>query len=150
MELTGNAPAKRSQFSAIADSITAYVGSSMAFNIALGVIVIWLAVGPLCGYSDTWQLTVNTGTSIITFLMVFLIQKTQNRDTGAIHLKLNELIAAVDGASNRLISVETLDEEAMNRIANRFKSLAEVMRGGGSKTGTTSVEEVPEAAPDAA
>src|SRR5215210_4123673 len=82
---------------------TEWTGSSWAFAMALGTIVVWAMTGPLFGYSDTWQLVINTGTTIVTFLMVFLIQRAQNKDSQAIHLKLNELVAAVQGASNNLI-----------------------------------------------
>src|SRR3954464_14906488 len=89
---------------------TLWTGSSWAFATAVLVIVTWLATGPLFHYSDTWQLVINTGTTIVTFLMVFLIQRAQNKDALAIQLKLNELVAAMEGASNRLIDVEDLSE----------------------------------------
>jgi len=131
------------RFSLAAEAITVWSGSARAFQTAFGIIVIWLILGPVCGYSDTWQLTINTGTSIITFLMVFLIQKTQNRDTRAVHLKLNELIAAVEGASNRLINAEALDDEAMHRFSHRFQALAETIREEDQATQSRSIEEVP-------
>ena len=133
------------RFSLAAEAITVWAGSARAFQAAFGTIVIWLILGPVCGYSDTWQLTINTGTSIITFLMVFLIQKTQNRDTRAVHLKLNELIGAVEGASNRLINVENLDDETMHRFFHRFQVLAEMIREEGKTTHSRSIEEVPHA-----
>src|SRR5262245_26999214 len=83
-------------------------GTTSAFLLAVAVIVVWIATGPIFHFSDTWQLVINTGTTIVTFLMVFLIQRTQNKDSRAIHLKLNELVAAMQGASNRLINVESL------------------------------------------
>ena len=132
-----------SRFFRAAEVITNWAGSEQAFQIAFGTIVIWLILGPVCGYSDTWQLTINTGTSITTFLMVFLIQKTQNRDTRAVHLKLNELIAAVEGASNRLINVEDLDDETMHRLFHRYQALAETIREEGHTTQSRSIEEVP-------
>jgi low affinity Fe/Cu permease len=89
-----------------AQKVAHWAGSSWAFSAAVSTIVIWAALGPQFGYSDTWQLVINTGTTIITFLMVFLIQRSQNKDALAIQLKLNELVAALQGASNRLISVE--------------------------------------------
>ncbi|MDB5348786.1 MAG: Low affinity iron permease [Planctomycetota bacterium] len=125
------------------ETFTAWAGSPFALYGAAALVVAWLAVGPLCGYSDTWQLTINTGTSVITFLMVFLIQRTQNRDTRAIHLKLNELIAAVEGASNRLINAEDLDDEAMRSIYERFQELAVTMQAEGPSCRASSVEEVP-------
>src|ERR1051325_2332377 len=85
---------------------TRWAGSSAAFGIAVGTIVVWGVTGPLFGFSDTWQLVINTGTTIVTFLMVFLIQRSQNKDSQALHLKLNEIVAALEGASNRLINVE--------------------------------------------
>ena len=89
---------------------TNWAGSTFSFVLAVGVIVAWAATGPIFHFSDTWQLVINTGTTVVTFLMVFLIQRTQNKDSHAIHLKLNELVAAMKGASNRLISVEDLSE----------------------------------------
>jgi low affinity Fe/Cu permease len=134
---------KTNHFSLAAEAITVWAGSALAFQTAFGIIVIWLILGPVCGYSDTWQLTINTGTSIVTFLMVFLIQKTQNRDTRAVHLKLNELIAALEGASNRLINAEDLDDETMHRFSHRFQALAETIREEGQTTHSRSIEEVP-------
>ena len=99
------------KFEAFSKAITQLTGSTAAFGLALAVVVIWALIGPLFGFSDTWQLVINTGTTVVTFLMVFLIQNTQNRDSLAIHLKLNEVVAAMQGASNRLIDVEALSEE---------------------------------------
>ena len=90
---------------------TQWAGSSWAFGVAAGVILVWGLTGPIFGFSDTWQLVINTGTTIVTFLMVFLIQRAQNKESKAIHLKLNELVAATQGASNHLIDVENLTEE---------------------------------------
>ena len=104
--------------------VTAWAGSSWAFGIAALAIVAWLASGPLFHFSDTWQLVINTGTTIVTFLMVFLIQRTQNKDSLAIHLKLNELVAAVSGASNRLIDVEALTESDLERLHRYYHQLA--------------------------
>jgi low affinity Fe/Cu permease len=137
---------KTNRFSLAAEAITVWAGSERAFQTAFAIIVIWLILGPVCGYSDTWQLTINTGTSIITFLMVFLIQKTQNRDTRAVHLKLNELIAALEGASNRLINAEDLDDETMHRFYSRFQALAETIRDEGQTSRSRSIEEVPHSA----
>ena len=95
---------------------TEATGTSTAFIIACLVIVVWAITGPLFGFSDTWQLVINTGTTIVTFLMVFLIQRSQNKDALAIHLKLNELVAAMEGASNRLIDVEDLTEAEIQEI----------------------------------
>jgi low affinity Fe/Cu permease len=104
--------------------VTAWAGSSWAFGVALLTIVVWLATGPLFHFSDTWQLVINTGTTVVTFLMVFLIQRTQNKDSLAIHLKLNELVAAVAGASNRLIDVEALTESELERLHRYYHQLA--------------------------
>src|SRR6185369_3995197 len=109
-----------------AHRVTVWSGSSWAFLIALAVVVVWAATGPLFGFSNTWQLVINTGTTIATFLMVFLIQRAQNNDARAVQLKLNEIVAALDGASNRLLNVEELSEEELKRLHARFESLATV------------------------
>src|SRR5918992_695198 len=103
---------------------TRATGTSFAFLIALATIVIWAITGPLFGFSDTWQLVINTGTTIVTFLMVFLIQRAQNKDAIAIHLKLNEIVAAMEGASNRLIDLEELSEDEVDRIRGDYEGLA--------------------------
>lgn len=100
-----------------------YLGSRWAFIVAIGVIVVWALTGPVFHYSDTWQLVINTGTTIITFLMVFLIQNTQNRDARAIHLKLNELIHAVDKAKNKMIDVENLSELELDELARTYEKI---------------------------
>lgn len=99
-------------------------GTSLTFSIAIGVILLWAVTGPLFRFSDTWQLVINTGTTIITFLMVFLIQNTQNRDSEAIHLKLDELIWATQGAKNSLINLEDMTQEELDKIKNQFSKLA--------------------------
>jgi low affinity Fe/Cu permease len=103
-------------------------GSTWAFIGALGVIVVWGATGPFFGYSDTWQLVINTGTTIVTFLMVFLIQRAQNKGALAVQLKLNELVAAIDAANNRLISVEDLSEEELEVLHRHYRQLAIMAR----------------------
>jgi low affinity Fe/Cu permease len=103
----------------ISRAVTNITGSSQAFLVATLVIVAWLVSGPVFHYSDTWQLVINTGTTIVTFLMVFLIQRAQNKDSQAIHLKLNEIVAALEGASNRLVDVEDLSEAEL-RTLHRF------------------------------
>ena len=118
----------REWFGRAAQRVTAASGSVWAFAAAVGVIVAWAATGPIFGFSDTWQLVINTGTTIVTFLMVFLIQHSQNRDTKALHIKLNELIAAMEGASNHLIDVEDLSEDELDRLQARFQKLAEAVR----------------------
>jgi len=112
--------------------------------LALGVIVIWAFTGPIFGYSDTWQLVINTGTTIVTFLMVFLIQRAQNKDALAIHLKLNEIVAALEGASNRLIDVEDLTEPEIDALRNYYKRLIELAREDDKLTTTHSIEEAAE------
>jgi low affinity Fe/Cu permease len=104
--------------------VTAWTGSSWAFAIASAVIVVWLVSGPLFHFSDTWQLVINTGTTIVTFLMVFLIQRAQNKDSLAIQLKLNEIVAAIPGASNRLIDIEDMNEADLVRLHEFYCRLA--------------------------
>jgi low affinity Fe/Cu permease len=107
---------------------TKYTGTSWAFAIAAACIAVWLAMGPVFGFSDTWQLVINTATTIVTFLMVFLIQRTQNKENEAVHLKLNELIAAVRGASNRLIDLEEWTEEELDDLQKHYRRLAYLAR----------------------
>jgi low affinity Fe/Cu permease len=121
--------------------ITRWTGSTAAFALACAVIIAWLVSGPLFGYSDTWQLVINTGTTIITFLMVFLIQRAQNKDSMAIQLKLNELVAAVEGASNRLIDVEDLSEEELVALHRFYGRLVKMAKKDQSLTASHSVEE---------
>ncbi|MGE5181705.1 MAG: low affinity iron permease family protein [Acidobacteriota bacterium] len=120
---------------------TQWAGSASAFTLALLVVVVWLATGPVFHYSDTWQLVINTGTTIVTFLMVFLIQRTQNKDSRAIHMKLNELVAAMKGASNRLIDVEDLDEEEIAQLHRYYSKLVEMARRDRTLTKSHSIEE---------
>jgi low affinity Fe/Cu permease len=122
-------------------AVTQWTGSSTAFGIAAGVIVVWALLGPVFGYSDTWQLVINTGTTVVTFLMVFLIQRSQNKDALAIHLKLNELVAAIEGASNRLIDVEALSEKELMTLHRYFGELANLAREETDLTQSHSVEE---------
>jgi low affinity Fe/Cu permease len=125
----------------MAQAATRWTGGSLAFSLALAVVLIWLVTGPLFGYSDTWQLVINTGTTIVTFLMVFLIQRTQNKDSLAIQLKLNELVAAVKGASNRLISIEDISEEDEEILRQHYRKLGELAQEDGKLTQSHSVEE---------
>ncbi len=104
-------------------AVTRWTGSTPAFMVAAGIIVVWALTGPFFGYSDTWQLVINTGTTIVTFLMVFLIQRSQNKDSLATQLKLNELVAAVKGASNRLIDVEDLSEAELRLLHHHYARL---------------------------
>lgn len=115
---------KQNIFEKIAQNATTFSGTTTAFIIAALVIVIWLITGPIFDFSDTWQLVINTGTTIITFLMVFLIQRTQNKDSKAIHLKLNELIASIKGPSNRLIDIENLSEDELATLHIFYHHLA--------------------------
>lgn len=116
-------------------------GSTGAFVLAVVILLAWLVSGPLFGFSDTWQLVINTGTTIVTFLMVFLIQRAQNKDSQAIHLKLNELVAAVKGASNRLINVEDLTEDELRVLHKHFAKLVDLAKSDENVTESHSVEE---------
>lgn len=113
-------------FQKMSNKVTKITGSPIAFIVALSVVIIWAVTGPLFGYSDTWQLVINTGTTIITFLMVFIIQQSQNKDTVAIHLKLNELIASHERASNRLVDIEDLTDEELQRIKQFYITISEL------------------------
>ena len=118
-------------------------GRAYSFAAAAALIVAWVVTGPLFGFSDTWQLVINTATTIVTFLMVFLIQNTQNRDTDAIQIKLDELIRATKGAHNALLDLEELDEKTLDRLRERYEALARRARqelaGGESDVGTPKV-----------
>jgi low affinity Fe/Cu permease len=112
-------------FGKLAAGASALVGSRWAFLLALVTILVWGITGPIYKYSDTWQLVINTGTTIVTFLMVFLIQNTQNRDAKAIHLKLDELICAIDAAKNQMIDIEDLPDSELAAIALNYKNMRE-------------------------
>ena len=112
------------RFGNLSRSIATLVGRPAAFAIAVAAIVAWAASGPLFGFSDTWQLIINTSTTIITFLMVFVIQNTQNRDTAAIQIKLDEIIRATEGAHNAVLDLEQLDEEQLQLYLRRYEELA--------------------------
>jgi low affinity Fe/Cu permease len=118
-------PIKRKSnfFERFANWATIATGSSAAFITAASIIFIWIITGPVFDYSDTWQLIINTGTTIVTFLMVFLIQKSQNKDSKAIHLKLNELLASHQGASNRMVDIEDLTEEELDQLHKFYVKL---------------------------
>jgi low affinity Fe/Cu permease len=120
---------------------TKATGTSMSFIIALSVIIIWAALGPVFHYSDTWQLVINTSTTIVTFLMVFLIQRTQNKDALAIHLKLNEIVAALEGASNSLIDVEDLTEAEIETLHKHYQKLVQMAKSDIKLTQSHSIEE---------
>lgn len=127
-------PAKsRSWFTSFAKWAARTTGRPATFLLAVAVIILWAVTGPLFGFSDTWQLVINTSTTIITFLMVFLIQNTQNRDSEAMQLKLDELIRAVNGAHNALLDLEELDEIELDRLRANYERLAEKAREGKSR-----------------
>jgi low affinity Fe/Cu permease len=121
----------REVFRKFAGWISDVVGSPWAFCIAFGTVMVWAVTGPLFGFSDTWQLVINTGTTIITFLMVFLIQNTQNRDSKAIHLKLDELIRSTQNARDSMLNIEDLSDEELARLHAQFESLREQDQTGG-------------------
>lgn len=138
-------PRKRNPVSTLLEKFshqaTKATGTSIAFILAVAVIVVWIVTGPIFKFSDTWQLVINTGTTIVTFLMVFLIQRAQNKDALAIHLKLNEIVAALEGASNRLIDVEDLTEPEIDALHKYYKRLIELARKDDQLTTTHSIEE---------
>ncbi len=136
---------KRNKISEILErfslAATKATGTSTAFILAVAVLIVWGLTGPLFRFSDTWQLVINTGTTIVTFLMVFLIQRTQNKDARAIHLKLNEIVAALEGASNRLIDVEDLTEADIETLHKHYQKLVALAKKDMKLTQTHSVEE---------
>jgi low affinity Fe/Cu permease len=123
------------------EAVTRWAGGSSAFTLALGVVVVWALLGPVFHFADTWQLVINTGTTIVTFLMVFLIQRTQNKEALAIHLKLNEIVAALEGASNHLIQAEDLPEEDLKKLERHYGELADLAAKDHDVTQSHSVEE---------
>lgn len=132
---------KASLFNSITTAAIKFTGSPLAFLLAFSIILIWAILGPVFKYSDTWQLVINTSTTIITFLMVFIIQQSQNKDTLAIHLKLNELIAANKGASNRLVSAEDLTEEELTVLKKFYTKLSSLSQAGESLGTSHSIDE---------
>ncbi len=139
-------------FSRFANISARTTGKPMTFMLALAIVVAWAVTGPIFHYSDTWQLVINTGTTIVTFLMVFLIQNTQNRDGYALQVKLDEVIRALEGAHNALLDLEELDEQTLERIRKRYRNLAEKareqIRSGGFDSGRDEVEADTETAND--
>ena len=121
--------------------VTKATGTPTAFLIALLIVIVWAATGSLFNYSETWELIINTGTTIVTFLMIFVIQQSQNRDTTALHLKLNELIAANEFTSNRLISSEDLTEEELELIKSYYAKIAEISKKNKTLFETHSLDE---------
>ena len=134
-------PVRTSFFGRLAESITKSSGSTAAFLAAVGIVLVWSCTGPLFGYSETWQLVINTGTTIVTFLMVFLIQRAQNKDSLVLHLKLNELLAATQGASNRLINAQDFSEEEIRTLHEFYCALAELAKKDNDLGKTHTVEE---------
>src|SRR5688572_12458454 len=136
---------KRNKLSEVLERLsqkaTQATGTSKAFIMALAIIIVWLITGPIFDFSDTWQLVINTGTTIVTFLMGFLIQRTQNKDALAIHLKLNEIVAALEGASNRLIDVEDLTEEEIETLHKHYRRLVAMAKKDLKLTQSHSIEE---------
>ena len=136
--------ANKNLFEHLAQTVSKFSGSTVAFIIALSTIVIWVATGPIFHFSDTWQLVINTSTTIITFLMVFLIQRSQNKDSHAIHLKLNELVASIKGPSNRLIDVEGLSENELEILSQYYHRLSEMAKQEIDLSASHSIEEAEE------
>lgn len=130
-----------SKFERISNTITTYSGSSAVFAVAAGLILVWAITGPVFNYSTTWLLIVNTGTSVITFLMVFLIQKAQNKEAIAVQLKLNELIAASTHASNRLLNIQDLSESELKTLYEHYRKLVELTQQAESNSQVHSVED---------
>jgi low affinity Fe/Cu permease len=135
---------KNTIFEKLAHASTHFSGTTSAFIIALSIIIVWLITGPFFHFSDTWQLVINTGTTIVTFLMVFLIQRMQNKDSKAIHLKLNELVAALKGPSNRLIDAEDFTEQELEILSRYYKKLAEMSKKEKDLSASHSIEEAVE------
>ena len=139
----------RTWFTEAARATARYSGHPLAFSFAFAIVLIWGITGPVFGYSDTWQLVINTGTTIVTFLMVFLIQHTQNRDTIAIHIKLDELVRAMKSAHNSVVSLEDLDDLDLEKLRKKYDAIAEEARRRASRgekdTGSPPVdcEEIP-------
>ena len=128
-----NQPTKGAWYSRFAKQASRFSGRPIMFVIAVAMIVVWLVTGPMFGYSDTWQLVINTATTIVTFLMVFVIQTTQNRDTEAMQIKLDELIRATKGAHNALLDLEELEEPELDAFRARYEALATRARRGEPK-----------------
>src|SRR5262249_47933928 len=133
----------------IALSVTDWAGSSWAFGAAVATVFVWATLGPIFHFSDTWQLVINTGTTIVTFLMVFRLQRAQNKDARAIHIKLNEILAGLEGASNRLINAEDLTEEEVRRLHDRFRQVAQLAAIDSRPNASHSIEEAAEVVSEA-
>ncbi len=135
---------KTNPFERFAIKVSRITGSTGAFLLALALVIVWGATGPVFHYSENWQLVINTGTTIITFLMVFLIQKAQNKDSLAIQLKLNELVAAHEFASNRLVNVENMSEEELKVIQKYYTQLSRITKDDQSLQQSHSIDEAKE------
>ena len=139
-------------FTRLAKAAARFTGRPLCFMLAVLLVLVWIVTGPLFAFSNTWQLVINTGTTIITFLMVFLIQNTQNRDTEAMQIKLDELIRATQGANNRLLDLEELEDRELEAFRDSYESLAQQARdcvtGGEEQVGTPAVK--PNAQPPSA
>ena len=134
-------PGRPNVLERFSSAVTRWTGSTQAFILATAIVLVWGLTGPLFGFSDTWQLVINTGTTIVTFLMVFLIQRSQNKDSLATQLKLNELVAAIKGASNRLIDVEDLSEDELRVLHRHYAKLVTMARKESDVTNSHSIEE---------
>lgn len=135
---------KQNVFEKIAHRATTFTGTTSAFICAVLLILAWVVTGPIFNFSNTWQLVINTGTTIVTFLMVFLIQRAQNKDSKAMHLKLNELVASIKGTSNRLIDVEESTEAELETLARFYAELAKLAKKEGNIYESHSIEEAQE------
>lgn len=143
---SGRAP--RPFFTRVSQTVSRYAGRPVTFIGAVSIIILWGLSGPLFGFNDTWQLIINTSTTIVTFLMVFLIQNSQNRDTAALQIKLDELIARLDGPRETLLDLEDLDEEVLERIRLEYALLADQARARGDEgRGPVSDAQAPDSAP---
>ena len=129
------------QLAGLSTTVSRWAGSGLAFAGAIGVVLVWALIGPFVGFSNTWQLVINTGTTIVTFLMVFLLQRAQNKDALAIQLKLDELVAAMTGASNRLIDVESMSEQDLQTLRRFYTELATLAKRDVELSRSHSVEE---------
>jgi low affinity Fe/Cu permease len=128
-------------FERASHAVSEAAGSTPAFTVAFGIVLVWAISGPIFGFSDTWQLVINTGTTIVTFLMVFLIQRAQNKDAKAVALKLNEIVAVMQGASNHLVNAEDLGEKELDTLHSHYAHLAKLARRDGDVAASHSIEE---------
>ena len=135
----------REHFRRFAHRASQVAGSPWVFSVACLIVIVWAVSGPMFDFSDTWQLVINTGTTVVTFLMVFLIQNTQSRDTRAMHLKLDELIRALKGARNQLVNLEEMSDEELDRLQAEFQRVSHARQSGGRQ----SREQKPKPEPDA-